>query len=1007
MPQSTPSLQRLRFLRAAMDRGLLTFEAIFGPRPQDSPTLSESDWLMRFEVLRAQGLFGEGPLGELLKEHHLEAARPSAPDDLSTFPERLKDRFEPLSKLGEGGMGIVYKAYDRRLERTVALKFLKHLEAETWNRFLREARSQAQLDHPHVGRVFEVVQDEERPHLVLQYIDGPTLAEARDRLGLREIVLLAAQVAEALDACHRSGILHRDLKPGNVMLERKADGTWHPYLVDFGLARNMESTEATLPGILIGTPAYSAPEVLRGEEADPRSDVYGLGATLYSALTGQMPFEAATTWELLRRVQDEDPPPPRALRSDIPADLEVVILKSMEKDPGRRYATALALGADLRRFLEGDAIQAHPASWGYRLGKRVRKQGPRVLLLAGTALAFLLLAAALWNWRQARIQAGLAQSTTKAVDQLELEVNRELALPLHDVRPALDRVRGDLDRLRGGLEGRSAWVQGPARVALGRGYAALGLWEEARAQLTKAWKEGRQRDPETASLLGTTLAHLHQQSLEGLRAKAREDRRKELEPELRRPALDFLKQAADPGNPQIQALVASLEDRPEEARPFLSRLQSQQSWNPEGWLLQAELDRIEAGAAMAHGRYPEAEASVARALEALGRAGNLQRSNPRVALAQAQSYQLQLAIAMDLAQEARPAFDRALEASNRSIAVDSGNPKAWSARSALFRLWAMHLLRQGADPSEPLQSAAEAAEAGLKLQPEDNELWNNLGTLLRTRAGWEAERGLDPSPTLAHAVACLRGALARPQIKDFLLNNLGNCLSAQAEWALNHGGDPRPLVEEASRCFQEAMTLRPWVGHPASEGGALKLAAQYEHWVRGNPGPYLDRAIAAYQEALTLNPNSFLTHQWLAEAFLHRAEWMPGGRARDLDAAGRHVQKALALNPRSREALAHQALHAILTDRWIEAERALRAIPDPGEAIMLRVRLALQRRQGLAALEPPMRRARKATPWDGQLALWHGRLLEGLGRNREAEGALVEARTLNPNLDRPSRAPFP
>ncbi len=981
-----------------MDRGLLNFDGIFGPRPQEAPTLSEADWLMRFEVLRAQGVFAEGPLHDLLQEFHLDHTPAATTDDLATFPERLKDRFEPISKLGEGGMGIVFKAYDRRLERTVALKFLKHLEPETWNRFLREARAQAQLNHPFVGRVFEVIQDEERPHLVLQYIDGPTLAQARSQLDLREIALLIVQVAEALDACHRTGILHRDLKPGNVLLERKAEGPWHPYLVDFGLARSMESTEATLPGILIGTPAFSAPEVLRGEEPDPRGDVYGLGATLYCALTGQLPFEATSTWELLRRVQEDDPPTPRSLRPDIPPDLEGVILKAMDKDPARRYPTARAFGEDLRRFLDGDPIHAHPASWGYRLVKRARKQGRGVLLGLGAALALVLLVAALWNWRQTRLQGSLAQATTQAVDRLELEVNRELALPVHDVRPALDRVRQDLDRLRANLKGRSAWVQGPARVGLGRGYAALGRWDEAKVELLKAWQEGRQRDPETAAVLGTTLAHLYQQSLEGLRGKAREDRQQELEKELRQPALAFLQQASDPNSPQIKALLASVAGHFEEARDHLRKLQVQQAWNPEGWLLQAELDRSEAGAFMAKGQYPEAEAAASRALTALDRAENLQRSNPRVLLSQAQTRQLKVALAIDLARDAQAAFARAVEASDRAIAVDSGSPRAWSSRSALFRVWATYLLRQGADPTLPLQAAAESAEVGLKLQPEDNELWNNFGTLLRTRAGWEAERGQNPTPTLTRAIAALRGALVRPQIKDFLLNNLGNCLSSQAEWDLNHGGDPRPLVEEATRCFKEAMALRPWVGHPASEAGSLKIAALYERWMGGDPKPYLDRSIAAYGEALALNPNSFLTHQWLAEALLLRGEWIPASQAQDLQAAKLHVAKALALNPRSREALNHHALLAILQANWTEAEQALQGLPNSEEALILRIRLALLRQRGLPALQAPIRSARQASPWNAQLALWQGRLLQGLAQSSAAEAALNEARALNPNL---------
>jgi tetratricopeptide (TPR) repeat protein len=1003
--QSTPSLQRLKFLRAAIDRGLLNVDLIFGPRPQDAPTLSEGDWLMRFEVLRAKGTFEEGDLADLLREFHLDHTPAFAVDDLSAFPERLKDRFEPIAKLGEGGMGVVFKAYDRRLERTVALKFLKHLEAQTWERFLREARSQAQLDHPAVGRVFEVVHDEERPHLVLQYIDGPTLTQAAERLSLREIVVLMREVAGALDACHRAGILHRDLKPGNILLERKGDGPWRPYLVDFGLARQMDSDEATLPGIMLGTPAFSSPEVLRGEEADPRSDVYGLGTTLFAVLTGHPPFEASSTWELLRRVQEEDPPSPRSLRSDIPPDLETVLLKCLEKDPARRYPTARALGEDLQRYLEGDPIQAFPPTWRYRALKRIRKHAPRIAAWTAGSMALALLGIALWNWRQSRLQAQLAQTTTQAVDRMELELSRELGLPAHDVRPSLERIRTDLDRLRERLQGRTPWVQAPARVALGRGYASLGRWEEARVELQRAWDEGRLRDSDTASLLGTTLAHLYQQALEGLRGKAREDRRRELELELRQPALAFLSQASDAASPHIRALLASVSDRPEEARGYLKTLQAQQSWNPEGWLLQAELDRAVAGAATARGEFATARSLAGQALEALLKAETLQRSNPRILLAQAQTHQLLLGLAIE--QNATPveAFDQARAASDRALAVDAGNARTWSARSALFRTWATHLLRQGQDPTVPLQAAAEAAEAGLKLRPEDNDLWNNFATLLRTRANWEAERGIDPSPTLARAVEALRGALVRPQIKDFLLNNLGNCLASQADWALHHGGDPLPLVEEASRCFKEAMSLRPWVGHPASEGGALKVAAQYQHWVGGDPVPWLNRALAAYEEALALNPNSYLTLQWMAEAHLRRAEWAPTGATADLTAARNQLERALALNPKSREAAAHRVDLAILQRDWTAADRWLRELGPIQETLPLRARLFLARGTDPSGLIPRFVDARKAAPWDSDLALWHGRILTRLAKPGPAAEAFQSAIRLNSNLAREVRQP--
>ena len=1001
MPQSTPSFQRLRFLRAALDRGLLNPDAVFGPRSGDMPTLSEAEWLMRFEVLKAHGYFDSGALADLIREFHLEDTPKGDPEALQAFPEALKDRFDPLARLGEGGMGVVYKAYDRRLERTVALKFLKHLEPETWDRFLREARAQAQLEHPGVGRVFEVVQDAERPYLVLQFIDGPTLAQAAGDLDLREIVGLIRQVAEALHACHRVGILHRDLKPGNVLLERGPEGSWRPFLVDFGLARNMGGTgETTLPGLLMGTPAFASPESLRGGEVDPRSDVYGLGATLYAALVGRPPFEAPNTWDLLRKVQDSEPVSPRARRPDLPKDLEAVILKALEKAPEDRYASATAFGADLQRFLDSDPTEAH-AGFGYRTWKRLRKVG--LLRLLGAAALLAALGGAtwgLWKWRQSRIQVTLAQHATLEVDRMELEVSRDLALPLHSVRPVQDRVRARLAELRRDLEGRPGWVQGPARVALGRGNLILGQLEEARTDLEWAWNRGRQQDPETAAALGTTLARLYQQALEGLRGKAREDRKRELEEYLRLPALAYLRRAPAGSGPMAEALLALVGDRPEEALPPLRALQVQQAWNPEPWILEAELLRARAGSALARGIFPEAAKAVDQALEALAHAETLQRSGPRVHEALSQARFLKLWIANDQGLPGESEFEAAREASDRALVADEGNARAWSLRSALFRQWATHQRRAGEDPTEALREAEVAAQHGLALTPEDNDLANNLGTLLRWRADWEASRGQDPTPTLDRAVGVLRAALVRPQIKDFLLNNLGNCLSSEAEWALHHGGDPIAKVEEAVRCFDEASALRPWVGHPASAGGALKLGALFRRWQGADPDPFLQRSLRAYDQALALNPNSYLAHGWKADALLLRAEWLPATAASDLERAEAHARRALELNPRDASARGCLARAALLRGRHGEVEAYLLKAPKDPDSAVLGARLALARQRAQGAALNDLRRVRRECPWEAELALWEGRLLRALAQPQASEVALEEARRLNPTLER-------
>lgn len=399
-----------RLLEELLESGR-TVEEVCAPHPEQLDRVRQ-----RWRVLRnlqhdLDELFPPAVGGDV-------SARPLAVAPLPNVPGYRLER-----EIGRGGMGIVYRALQERLQRPVALKMMlagPFASPRELARFQREAELVAQLQHPNIVAVHDVGDVDGQPFFTMELVDGSSLAE-RLRAGpmpAGEAAAMVATVARAIDFAHQHGIVHRDLKPANILLA--ADGT--PKVSDFGLARRIGGAGLTASGARIGTPSYMSPEQVAGHAGaiGPPTDVHALGAILYELLTGRPPYRAESDAETTRLVLDETPRPPRAIDAAIPRDLETICLQCLQKEPYRRYASAALLAADLERFRRGEPIAARRVGAVERTWRWARRR-PGLALSLGVcallAISLSMVATAAWRESSAQrddVEAGLAAVRAQA-----------------------------------------------------------------------------------------------------------------------------------------------------------------------------------------------------------------------------------------------------------------------------------------------------------------------------------------------------------------------------------------------------------------------------------------------------------------------------------------------------------------------------------------------------------------------------------------------------------------
>ncbi|MCB1057164.1 MAG: tetratricopeptide repeat protein, partial [Acidobacteria bacterium] len=786
------------------------------------------------------------------------------------------------------------------------------------------------------------------------------LSEVAVRMGLEEKVRIVAQVAEAVHEAHRIGLTHRDLKPANILIE-EGDGPerFRPFVVDFGLVHQVDGTALTADGAVLGTPPYMAPEQAEGSsaEVDRRSDVYSLGATLYELLTGRPVFSGSAT-EMLVQTLQRDPLPPRRLSPHLPADLEVITLKCLEKDPGRRYPSARAVAEDLRRYLDGEPIAARAPSMAYRIRRTVRRHRA-LALVAGSALvlsATLGIVALDARWEAER-RAEVAQRFTGEVKDLEWLMRANAMSPLHDVRPQQAEVRSRMEHLGERAKDLGRSVRGASDYALGRGFLVLGDVPAAQHRLEAAWNGGY-HPPEAAFSLGLVYGELYRREL--LVARGIGDREARLEAEavarrtLRDPALELLEAGRGGAGvvpAYLEGLIAFYESRYPASLEASNRALAAAPWLYEAELLRGDALIFAASDDRDAGRYAEAVAGYDRAEEALRRAVDAAPSDPETyqRLGTLAIQRLELAASsrggdveeiagaalatcrrgleadpdhaglhLEVAslwaglaalrsaagdQRPEPAWEEAADHAARAAELDPGNQEVWQVWATIYSDRARYRAEHGEDPRDDYDLALEAARRGAEVALDPVRLLNLQGIIAIRRANYESSTGEDPAPSLAAAVSALDRAVALDPEYGYAFNNLGRAYSVEARHRAKNGLDARPSLLKSADALRRAVAINPENAVAWNNLGVTLSDRGLETLERGeDPRTDLDEADRSFRRTQEINPEYGPAFNNLALTAIYQARYLVS-RGQDpaavLAPAGPALAEVVRLVPRA------------------------------------------------------------------------------------------------------------
>jgi serine/threonine-protein kinase len=780
---------------------------------------------------------------------------------------RAWTHYELVHALGRGGMATVYKAWDPRLHRFVAVKVISEQDATTVSRFLREAEAQARVDHDHVLKIFETGSVGAHRYIAMQFVDGPTLLGVRDDTTLDEKIELMAKVAEGLHAAHRRGLVHRDIKPGNILVERGDDGL-KPYLLDFGLAADTASPAMTQTGVIVGTPRYMAPERLQGRDAsvDRRSDIYSFGATLYEFVGGVAPFAESSGLQLLIDVAERDIRPLREVIPSVPPEIEAIVGMCLEKDPAHRYASARALADDLRRYLDGEPVQARPSGLLRRVARKAQRHPRIAVSFAALATAIVLVAGwGAYQYQRSTRQADLAEQFGQEIQNVDWMFRAAQMSPQHDITPQKTQVRDSMSRIESMMRDVGSIAFGPGQYALGRGWLTLGDDHQAIEHLELAWNSGY-RAADVAMSLGLAYNNRYQSELavaERIESKDRREARiAELQRSLRDRALSLLAQgrasAIVPAH-YVEALMDRLAGRADQAAA-----KAEETLRDTPWLFEARLMLADAAFKRAGRTYElrDLNAAMEQASDAKHRYEDAARVAPSAVDAAIGQCGATAVVVRAMLEAPDPPPDGGAQAYRDidavcppAMAIDPESAEAHRVYAEALANWASVRVRMHDEAEAAFDRATTLAERAVALSGNDLATRVTLGDVVLDRSWGAFLHNRDARPQLDRAIAIYQDVLRIDPRSANMDNMLAQAFILRSRFDIRDGIDPAPAKTQAIDYYKQAIRLD--AASPFNYSGIVQTALSRagEQTKRGaDPLPGI-RDVLAFLESVSGTPD--------------------------------------------------------------------------------------------------------------------------------------------------------